>query len=119
MNQLSPGVDEKKMSRNDRVLLRNLRQYAVYAEPDQMRVYPNGSLAAPVLGFSGVEEYKTDGQPVSQIAGRGGVELSLNYSLERRGRLARDGHRQSSAGTRGVARRGRAAARRPERGADD
>ena len=81
MSQLSSGVDEKKLSRNDRELLRNLRQYAVFAEPDQMRVYPNGSLAAQVLGFSGVEEFKLDGRPVSQISGRDGIELALNSVL--------------------------------------
>ena len=58
-----------------------MRQYAIFAEPDQMRVYPNGSLAAQVLGFSGVEEFKLDGRPVSQISGRDGIELALNSVL--------------------------------------
>jgi len=53
----------------------------VFADPDQMRVYPNGSLAAQVLGFSGVEEFKLDGRPVSQISGRDGIELALNSAL--------------------------------------
>ena len=54
---------------------------AIFADPDQMRVYPNGSLAAQVLGFPGVEEFKLDGHPVSQISGRDGIELALNSSL--------------------------------------
>jgi cell division protein FtsI/penicillin-binding protein 2 len=81
MSRILPDLDEKKLSKTDRGLLHNLRQYAVYAEPDQMRVYPNGSLAAQVLGFSGVEEFKLDGRPVSQISGRDGIELSLNSTL--------------------------------------
>ena len=81
MGQLSAGVDEKKLSKTGRDALRNLRQSAVFADTDQMRVYPNGSLAAQVLGFSGAEEFKLDGRPVSQIAGRDGIELALNSSL--------------------------------------
>jgi len=81
MSQLSMGADEKKMTKTDREFLHNLRQGAVFAEPDQMRVYPNSSLAAQVLGFSGVEEFKLDGHPVSQISGRDGIELALNSAL--------------------------------------
>jgi cell division protein FtsI/penicillin-binding protein 2 len=81
MSQLSFGVDETKLAKTDRQFLNNLRQYAIFADPDQMRVYPNGPLAAQVLGFSGVEEFKLDGHPVSQIAGRDGIELALNSDL--------------------------------------
>ena len=81
MSQLSRGADEKKLSRTNREFLRNLRQSAVFADPDQMRVYPNGSLAAQVLGFSGSDEFKLDGRPVSQISGRDGIELALNSAL--------------------------------------
>jgi cell division protein FtsI/penicillin-binding protein 2 len=81
MSQLSFGVDEKKLPESGRAFFRNLRQYAIFADPDQMRVYPNGSLAAPVLGFSGVEEFKLDDRPVSQISGRDGIELALNSAL--------------------------------------
>jgi len=81
MSQLSFGVDEKKLPETGRAFFRNLRQSAISADPDQMRVYPNGSLAAQVLGFSGVEEFKLDGRPVSQISGRDGIELALNSAL--------------------------------------
>ncbi len=56
MNQLSFGVDEKKLPKADRAFLHNLREYAISAEPDEMRVYPNGPLAAQVLGFVGTVE---------------------------------------------------------------
>jgi cell division protein FtsI/penicillin-binding protein 2 len=81
MSRLSPVMDEKKMAKTDREFLRNLRQSAIFAEADQMRVYPNGSLAAQVLGFPGVEEFKLDGHPISQISGRDGIELALNSAL--------------------------------------
>jgi cell division protein FtsI/penicillin-binding protein 2 len=81
MSQLNFGVDEKKLPESGRAFLRNLRQSAIFADPDQMRVYPNGSLAGQVLGFSGVDEFKLDGRPVSQISGRDGIELALNSAL--------------------------------------
>jgi cell division protein FtsI/penicillin-binding protein 2 len=74
-------VNEKLLSKNDRAFLRNLRQAAVFAEPDQMRVYPNGALAAQVLGFPGISESKVNGHLVSEIVGRDGIELSLNSTL--------------------------------------
>ena len=81
MSRFSPGVDEKQFTKGDREFLHNLRQSAIFAEPDQMRVYPNGSLAAQVLGFPGMEEFKLDGRPISQISGRDGIELALNSTL--------------------------------------
>ena len=81
MSQLSFGLDEKKLSKSGRAFFHDLRQSAISAEPDQMRMYPNGTLAAQVLGFPGVEEFKLDGHPVSQISGRDGIELALNSPL--------------------------------------
>jgi cell division protein FtsI/penicillin-binding protein 2 len=81
MTNLSFAVDEKKSSKTDRDFFRNLRQSAIFAEPDQMRIYPNGSLASQVLGFSAVEETKENGRLVSKISGRDGIELSLNSAL--------------------------------------
>ena len=81
MTNLSFGLDEKKLSRADKSFLRNVRQHAIFAEPDQMRIYPNGQLASQVIGFSGVEEKKISDRVVSQIVGRDGVELSLQKQL--------------------------------------
>jgi cell division protein FtsI/penicillin-binding protein 2 len=81
MSRLSFGEDEKKLPKSGRAFLHDLRQSAIFAEPDQMRMYPNGTLAAQVLGFPGVEEFKLDGHPVSQISGRDGIELALNSPL--------------------------------------
>jgi len=81
MTNLSFGVDESKLSRTYRAFFHNLRQGAIFAETDQMRVYPNGPLAAHVLGFVGSDEVTLDGTAVSQISGREGIELDLNSKL--------------------------------------
>jgi cell division protein FtsI/penicillin-binding protein 2 len=81
MTNLSFGMDEKKLPRTDREFLRNLRQAGIFAEPGQMRVYPNGTLAAQVLGFSGVDDVRVAEHVVSQTSGRDGIELALNRAL--------------------------------------
>ncbi len=80
MTNLSFGVDEKKLSRSDRAFFRDLRASAIFTDPvdDQLRVYPNGPLAAHVLGFVGTEKGSNH---VSQTVGRDGAELILNPAL--------------------------------------
>jgi len=78
MSQMSFGVDEGKLPRSRRAFFRDLRRCAIFAEPDQMRVYPDGSLAAQVLGFTVAEPCSNH---VSQIVGRGGIEMALNSAL--------------------------------------
>lgn len=81
MTNLTFGVNEKSLSRTERDFFRNLRLHAVYAEADQMRIYPNGSLAGQVIGFAAVEETNVDGRFVSKIIGRDGVELAMQKQL--------------------------------------
>jgi cell division protein FtsI (penicillin-binding protein 3) len=81
MTNLTFGLDETKLSKTDREFFHNLRQSAVFAEPDQMRIYPNGALASQVLGFSGIDETRVDGRVVTRIVGRDGIEMSLNSEL--------------------------------------
>src|SRR5208283_863683 len=80
MTNLAFGVDEKKLSRTARAAFRDLRSSAIFTDPvdDQLRVYPGGSLAAHVLGFTGTE---TTTNHVSQTVGRDGMELVLNPAL--------------------------------------
>jgi cell division protein FtsI/penicillin-binding protein 2 len=59
----------------------NLRTAAIFSEPDEMRVYPNGALAAQVLGFSSTEDVKAGDHEFSQIIGRDGIEYALNSQL--------------------------------------
>jgi cell division protein FtsI (penicillin-binding protein 3) len=81
MSHLSFGVNQEKMSRADRDFFYDLRHYAIFSEPDQMRFYPNGALAAQVLGYATSEQYKIDDDLVTQIVGRDGIELSMNSVL--------------------------------------
>jgi len=83
MSRLSFVGNENKLSTGQRAFIHNLRTCAIFTNPvdDQLRVYPNGSLAAHVLGFVGTEELSVDGQAVSETSGRDGVELSMNSAL--------------------------------------
>jgi cell division protein FtsI/penicillin-binding protein 2 len=81
MTNLTFGVDESKLSKTNRAFFRDLRQGAIFAEADQLRVYPNGPLAAQVLGFVGSDEVALNGTRISQMSGRDGIELVLNSGL--------------------------------------
>lgn len=80
MTNLQFGVDEKTLAKTN-LFYRNLRQAGIYAESDQLRVYPNGPLACQVLGFSGEQDKVVDGRQISQIYGRDGIEWSMNTKL--------------------------------------
>ncbi len=81
MTNLTFGVDEKMLPRAQKDFVRTLRNYAVFSEPDQMRVYPNGSLASQVIGFPAAAEQKISGRLVTQIVGCDGIELALQKQL--------------------------------------
>ena len=82
MTNLNFGLDEKKLPRREKEYYRVLREKAVFAENDQMRVYPNQDLAAHVLGYASAEESTLpDNRAVSEIVGRDGIELFLNSKL--------------------------------------
>ncbi|HKS36758.1 MAG TPA: penicillin-binding protein 2 [Verrucomicrobiae bacterium] len=83
MTNLSFGTDEKKLTKTERAFYRNLRLSAISAVPadDQLRVYPHGTLAAHVLGYTGTREDKVDGLPVTELVGRDGIEAWYNSVL--------------------------------------
>ncbi len=83
MSRLGVGPDEAGWTKDQRAFYHNLRTQAIFPGPveDQLRVYPNGSLAAHVLGFVNTDELSVGGQPVLETSGQDGVELSLNSSL--------------------------------------
>ena len=83
MTNLPLAVDQSKMSKTERVNFRNfaynLRQYAIFGEDDQLRVYQNGSLASHVLGFVGTRQNTNN---ISELFGYDGIEKSFDEKLE-------------------------------------
>jgi len=81
MTNLTFGVDEKKLTKDGRRFFKDLRQSAVFARNDQLRIYPDHQLAAHVVGFAGSEEIEIDGEPINQIKGHDGIELVFDKQL--------------------------------------
>jgi cell division protein FtsI/penicillin-binding protein 2 len=83
MTNLPLAVDESKLSKAGRADFRNfawnLRQYAIFGEEDQLRVYQNGSLAAHVLGFVGTRQTTNN---TSELFGYDGIEKFFDGKLE-------------------------------------
>jgi len=72
MAQLSFGIDESKLKGRQLSALRDVRNKAVFAEDDQIRVYPSQRLAAHVIGFVSNDKAQT---------GLSGIELAFNTNL--------------------------------------
>ncbi len=83
MSALDLGVVETKLAKTQRAFYRNLRTKAIFADPvdDQLRVYPNQTLAAHVLGYVGLDEQEINGKTLLETAGKDGVERTLNSLL--------------------------------------
>ncbi|MFA6545313.1 MAG: penicillin-binding protein 2 [Limisphaerales bacterium] len=79
------GVDEKKLPRKERAFYRELRAKAINSDPvdDQIRIYPNQSLAAHVLGFMGpvTRTNAATGAVRTETVGLDGVERALDSKL--------------------------------------
>ncbi|HEX3718248.1 MAG TPA: penicillin-binding protein 2 [Verrucomicrobiae bacterium] len=72
MASLHAVCPESKLSKQDQAFFRNLRSKAVFAEDDQVRVYPGQRLASQVLGYVSGDDAQT---------GLSGLEKSFNTSL--------------------------------------
>ena len=81
LNLLNFGVNEAALPKAQREFYRTLRADAIFAEPDEMRVYPNGPLAAQVLGFCGQQDITMDNHVFSQMFGHDGIEDAFNAKL--------------------------------------
>lgn len=81
MATLDFGVDEKRLKSRERVLLKAIRKRGVYAQDDYLRQYPNGSLAAHVVGYVGSGETETDEGYVFEDHGIAGLELTFDDLL--------------------------------------
>jgi len=74
LSKESFGMDETRLTRAQQTVLRNLRQKAIFTEEDQLRVYPNKSLAAHVLGYVGMSD-------AGEMVGKNGIELTMESQL--------------------------------------
>jgi cell division protein FtsI/penicillin-binding protein 2 len=81
MSALSFGVDEKKLPSGEQDFYKELREKAIFAVPDQLRVYPNQNLAAHVLGYVGEDDGDEVGGPGKGMRGKDGIELTFDGKL--------------------------------------
>ena len=72
MTNLTFGLDEKKLPKKDRDFLDVLRAKSIFADADQIRVYPETNLAAHVVGYVANDELQS---------GVNGIELTFNSQL--------------------------------------
>lgn len=81
-NLVFAGVDEKKLSRDQRAFYMFLRKKAIATEreDDQVRNYPNAALAAHVIGFVG-RNGDTNSADYDQMIGVDGIERVFNEKL--------------------------------------
>ena len=97
MRNLSCGILETNLPRAERVFLHTLRTKAIFAQNDQLRIYPGRTLAAHVLGYATSEPREVEDTPVNQILGQDGIEQQFDQKLAgvRGWRTTEtDGHRQ-------------------------
>lgn len=71
----------KKLPRPAREYFYRLRTRALSAEPDQERVYPNGTMAAHLIGFAGMSTKTNSTGKALVTTGIDGLELALNTAL--------------------------------------
>jgi cell division protein FtsI/penicillin-binding protein 2 len=77
------AADEKKLPKAEQAALAALRSAGVYLDrhDDQVRIYPNQSLASHVVGYVLTEETITNGEANVDLVGRGGIEASFDTRL--------------------------------------
>ncbi len=81
VTNLSYGVDEKKLNKSDQLAYRVARQKGVFAENFPIRVYPNQSLAAHVLGYAQTQDAEINSNVISEIVGTEGIEKTMDDKL--------------------------------------
>ena len=81
MTNLNFGVNEKMLNKTDQAAYRALRQKAIFAENYPVRVYPNQSLAAHILGYAQTEDTEINSNVVSEIVGTDGIEKTMEGKL--------------------------------------
>jgi cell division protein FtsI/penicillin-binding protein 2 len=81
MTNLTFGVNRTNLTQRQRTFYHALRAEAIFARNDQLRFYPNQSLAAHVLGYASSEPREVDGVWMNQIVGQDGLEQVFDTQL--------------------------------------
>ena len=81
VTNLSFGVEEKKLTKSDQFAYRAARQKGIFAENFPIRVYPNQTLAAHVLGYAQTEDAEINGKVTSEVVGTDGIEKTMDDRL--------------------------------------
>jgi len=71
MTNLSFGLDEKKLKTSEARVFKNIRRSGIFAEDDQVRIYPNYNLAAHVIGYVGILAKPTNAPAQTDDASKG------------------------------------------------
>lgn len=82
MDGLNFGVNEKQLSKPQKTFYRDLRAKAIFTAPEeeQVRIYPNQSLAAHVIGYMGFPQ-TTNSTATTNIVGLDGIERTFETKL--------------------------------------
>jgi cell division protein FtsI/penicillin-binding protein 2 len=81
MTHLTFGVNPTNLTPRQRTFYHNLRAEAIFARNDQLRFYPNQSLAAHVLGYAASEPREVEGICINKTVGQDGLEQAFDTQL--------------------------------------
>jgi cell division protein FtsI/penicillin-binding protein 2 len=81
MTNLSFGADERKLPKTEQAACKAVREKAIFAEDYPIRVYPNQTLAAHVLGYAQTQDADVNKKTVSEIVGMDGIERTMEEKL--------------------------------------
>jgi cell division protein FtsI/penicillin-binding protein 2 len=76
-----PGIDETRLKRTKQEAYRAVREKSILAKEDQLRQYPNGALAAHVLGFVQSDETESPQGRFYETVGLEGIETTCDEIL--------------------------------------
>lgn len=81
MRKVNFGIDESKLNRTQRAWYDRIRRTGISSEPDELRYYPSGPLAAHLLGFVGESNSTNKQSRMVEMRGKEGLEKELNDAL--------------------------------------
>lgn len=80
MTNINFGLNEAKLTKKEQGVYRSIRNSGVFAEADQIRVYPNKNLASHVLGYVGFP-FKPTNAPATNAPILGTLGASTNATV--------------------------------------